>query len=244
LLERCLEAVRRTTPGIDVQPVVVEHQSSGTRQVAESFGCDVVPYGRVFNFADMNNLGAAEARHDALLFLNDDVTPTRAAWLDPLLALIERPDVAIAGAKLVYPSGAIQHAGIALGIGEGTGHIGRGKFASDLWRWLELRRNVSAVTGACLAIRRDVFAQLNGVAAAFPVNYHDTDLCLRARAAGYDVIFEPSATLRHDECATRASGTRVTERDEFWQRWGELLERSDPFFTPFLEGEELRLVHK
>jgi GT2 family glycosyltransferase len=244
LLERCLEAVRRTTPGIDVQPVVVEHQSSETRQVAESFGCDVVPYGRVFNFADMNNLGAAEARHDTLLFLNDDVTPTRAAWLDPLLALVERPDLAIAGAKLVYPSGAIQHAGIALGIGEGTGHIGRGKFASDLWRWLELRRNVSAVTGACFAIRRDVFVQLNGFDAAFPVNYNDTDLCLRARAAGYDVIFEPSATLRHDECATRASGTRVSERGEFSQRWGELLERPDPFFTPFLEGEELRLVHK
>jgi O-antigen biosynthesis protein len=236
--------VRRTTPGIDVQAVVVEHQSPETRQVAESFGCDVVPYGRVFNFADMNNAGAAEARHDTLLFLNDDVTATRAAWLDPLIALVERPDVAIAGAKLVYPSGAIQHAGIALGIGEGTGHIGRGKFASDLWRWLELRRNVSAVTGACLAIRRDVFAQLNGFDTEFPVNYNDTDLCLRARAAGYDVIFEPSATLRHDECATRASGTRVAEREQFSQRWGELLERPDPFFTPFLEGEDLKLVYK
>jgi hypothetical protein len=96
-----------------------------------------------------------------------------------------------------------------------------------------------------LAIRRDVFMQLNGFDTAFPVNYNDTDLCLRARAAGYDVIFEPSATLRHDECATRASGTQVAERDEFWQRWGEeLLERPDPFFTPFLQGEELRLVHK
>ena len=93
------------------------------------------------------------------------------------------------GAKLVYPSGAIQHAGIALGIGEGSGHIGRGQFASDLWRWLELRRNVSAVTGACMVIRRDVFVELNGFDTAFAVNYNDVDLCLRARAAGYKVVY-------------------------------------------------------
>ena len=90
----------------------------------------------------------------------------------------------------------LRHAGIALGIGEGTGHIGRGKFASDLWRWLELRRNVSAVTGACMAIRREVFEELRGFDADFPVNYNDADLCLRARKAGYEVIFEPAAVLR------------------------------------------------
>ena len=242
LLERCLESLKRTTSGTAVQVIVVEHQSLETRQVAESFECDIVSYGRVFNFADMNNAGAAEARHNALLFLNDDVTAQNSGWLQALIALIERPDIGIAGAKLVYPSGAIQHAGIALGIGEGTGHIARGKFASDVWRWLELRRNVSAVTGACLAIRRDVFAQLNGFTTAFPVNYNDADLCLRARAAGYEVVFEPGATLRHDECATRSGGTKVEEREEFWQRWGHLLEQPDPYFTPFLDGEEMRLV--
>ena len=210
--------------------------------MAESFGCDVVSYGRLFHFADMNNAGAAESRRDSLLFLNDDVTALRPGWLESLTALVERPDIAISGAKLVYPSGAIQHAGIALGIGEGTGHIGRGKFASDLWRWLDVRRNVSAVTGACLAIRRGVFEKLNGFDLDFPVNYNDADLCLRARHAGYEVVFEPGATLRHDECATRGSGTKVEERELFWQRWGERLEAPDPYFTPYLEGEEMRLV--
>jgi O-antigen biosynthesis protein len=242
LLERCLESLRRTTHNLELQLIVVEHQSPATREVAESFGCDIVPYGRMFNFADMNNVGAAEARHDSLLFLNDDVTALRGGWLETLLALAQRPDIAIAGAKLVYPSGAIQHAGIALGIGEGTGHIGRGKFASDLWRWLEMRRNVSAVTGACLAIRREVFRELNGFDTDFAVNYNDADLCLRARMAGYEVVFEPSAALRHDECATRASGTKVEERQLFWERWGEALEYPDPYFTPFLQGEEMRLT--
>ena len=242
LLGRCLESLQRTLRGINAQIIVVEHQSSETRQVAESFQCDVVPYGRMFHFADMNNTGAAEARNDALLFLNDDIVATHAGWLEPMLALIARPDIGIAGAKLLYPSGAIQHAGIALGIGEGTGHIGRGQFASDLWRWLELRRNVSAVTGACLAIRRSVFEEMNGFDLSFPVNYNDVDLCLRSRSAGYEVIFEPSSTLRHDECATRAAGTKLEERELFWQRWGEQLETPDPFFTPYLEGEEMRLV--
>jgi GT2 family glycosyltransferase len=241
LLERCLDALRRTTTGIDLQTIVVEHQSVETRQAAEQFGCMVIPYGRVFNFADMNNVGAAEARHDTLLFLNDDVTAQRAGWLEPLLGLVARPEIAVAGAKLVYPSGAIQHAGIALGIGEGTGHIGRGQFASDLWRWLNLRRNVSAVTGACMVIRREVFVQLNGFDTAFAVNYNDVDLCLRARAAGYEVVYEPAATLRHDECATRGSGTKMEERELFWDRWGELIDRPDPYFTPYLEGEEMRL---
>ena len=241
LLERCLDALRRTTAGIDLQLIVVEHQSFETRGMAQQFGCTVIPYGRVFNFADMNNVGAADARHDTLLFLNDDVTAQRSGWLEPLLALVERPEIAIAGAKLVYPSGAIQHAGIALGIGEGTGHIGRGQFASDVWRWLNLRRNISAVTGACMAIRRNVFQELTGFDTSFAVNYNDVDLCLRARAAGYEVVYEPAATLRHDECATRGSGTKVEERELFWDRWGELIERPDPYFTPYLDGEEMRL---
>lgn len=242
LLERCVESLRRTVSGISLQIVVVEHQSPETRQTAESYGCDVISFGRMFHFADMNNEGASIARHENLLFLNDDVTALRPGWAASLLALVQRPDIAIAGAKLLYPAGAIQHAGIALGIGEGTGHIGRGQFASDLWRWLEMRRNVSAVTGACMAMRSSVFGELNGFDSQFPINYNDVDLCLRAHAAGYEVLIDPSVALRHDECATRASGTQVEERDLFWNRWSVVLERPDPYFTPFLEDEELRLV--
>jgi GT2 family glycosyltransferase len=98
------------------------------------------------------------------------------------------------------------------------------------------------VTGACLAIRREVFEELHGFDVEFPVNYNDADLCIRARKAGYEVIFEPAAVLRHDECATRASGTKVEERERFWERWGDILDAPDPYFTPHLDGEELRLV--
>ena len=76
----------------------------------------------------------------------------------------------------------------------------------------------------------------------FPVNYNDVDLCLRARKAGYEVVFEPAAVLRHDECATRGSGTKIEERERSGNAGASILERPDPYFTPYLDGEELRLV--
>ena len=193
------------------------------------------------NFADMNNAGAAEARHDSLLFLNDDVTAQRTGWLEPLLGLVNRPEIAIAGAKLVYPSGAIQHAGIALGIGEGTGHIGRGQFASDLWRWLKLRRNVSAVTGACMAIRRQVFVELKGFDTGFAVNYNDIDLCLRARAGRIRGSLRTVGRHCVTTSALRAAPAPRSKSASCLARWGELIEHPDPYFTPYLEGEEMRL---
>ena len=98
------------------------------------------------------------------------------------------------------------------------------------------------IPGACLAIRREVFETLNGFDVEFPVNYNDVDLCLRARQVGYEVVFEPEAKLRHDECATRASGTRVERENGSGSAGGELLDQPDPYFTRYLDGEELRLV--
>ena len=138
------------------------------------------------------------------------------------------------GARLLYPSGAIQHAGMAIGIMEGAGHLYRNTFAAEYWSWLPFTRNVSAVTGACLAIRKKVFDELGGFDASFPVNYNDVDLCLRARRAGYQVVVEPAAVLRHDECQSRRPGVRLEERDLFEQRWAAWLERGDPFYSPHL----------
>jgi GT2 family glycosyltransferase len=161
-----------------------------------------------------------------------------------LLAHLQRPEVGVVGAKLVYRSGAIQHSGITVGIMDGTGHPGRGLFQSDLWRWLDQTRNVSAVTGACMGLRRPVFDALGGFDPDFPVNYNDVDLCLRARRAGYEIIYEPHALLRHDECQTRTPGTHLKERERFQERWVEELEKPDPYFSPLLskDSEEIRLV--
>jgi GT2 family glycosyltransferase len=246
LLGRCLESVAQTAAAIDHEYVIVHHQSGGNDRDMEAvlrrFKCSVVPYTAAFNFSAMNNAATQVARKAVLVFLNDDITALETGWAETLLAHAMRPCIGVAGAKLVYPSGAIQHAGIAVGIGEGAGHMARGTFRNDLWRWLELTRDVSAVTGACMAMRRDLFNELGGFDEQFPVNYNDVDLCLRARAAGYRIIVDPSVVLQHDEARTRVAGTSFSERELFHDRWHDVL--NDPFYSPLLDrgGEAIALA--
>ncbi|HWB83412.1 MAG TPA: glycosyltransferase [Bryobacteraceae bacterium] len=237
LLRRAIAAVERKTSHAAHEFVVVRHEQ-GNASVWDSLRLRRepvwVPYYGPFNFARMNNLAARQASGDVLVFLNDDVTPISRDWLSDLMAHALRPEVAVAGARLVYPSGAIQHAGLVTGIGQGVGHIHRDTFGSPYWNWLPFTRNVSAVTGACLAIRRSVFEELLGFDEAFPINYNDVDLCLRARRAGYEVIIEPHSVLRHRECRTRKPGIDFEERELWQERWARWLERSDFFYTPNL----------
>ncbi len=237
LLKQCLEAIARHTSHANRELVIVEHRTGDVAamdRLLKEWDCVRVPYSGPFNFAAMNNLGARHAGGAVLVFMNDDVEPLDAGWLSALLAHANRPDVAAVGAKLVYPSGAVQHAGIVIGIMEGAGHLHRNTFGSPYWNWLPFTRNVSAVTGACLAIRKSVFQELGGFDETFPVNYNDADLCLRARQAGYQVIVEPAALLRHRECQSRQAGVRLEERHAFEQRWAAWLERGDPFYSPYL----------
>jgi GT2 family glycosyltransferase len=212
--------------------VVVEHLAGAPRRRAP--GARVVPDTGPFDFASMNNMGARHASGEVLVFLNDDVLPLDERWLAALAAQAVRPEVGVVGARLVYPGGAIQHAGMAVGIGDGTGHPQRDTFGAGYWNWWNLTREVSAVTGACMAVRRAVFEQLGGFDTRFPVNYNDADLCLRAREAGYQVIYEAAALLRHDECRTRRPGVRFAERAGWERRWGG---RHDPYYSPNLDRQ-------
>ena len=207
---------------------------AGLERAARSAGAAHVPFEGAFNFALMCNLGARAAQGEILIFLNDDVIPIAPLWLESLIAQVQRNGVGIAGARLLYPSGLIQHAGVAFGIGDACGHPGRNTLGSPWFPWLDRTRDVSAVTGACMAVRKAVFEELGGFDPSFPVNYNDVDLCLRARAAGYRVIYESAAVLRHHECQTRRPGTEFDERLLFFRRWGALMARGDPFYNPNL----------
>jgi GT2 family glycosyltransferase len=237
LLKRCLQTVGERTAYAHREVVIVQHRAgdiAAMDRLLDTYDCVRVPYTGPFNFAAMNNLGARHATGDVLVFMNDDVEPLESEWLTALLAHANRREVGPVGAKLVYPSGAIQHAGIVTGIMEGAGHLHRNTFGSPYWNWLPFTRNVSAVTGACLAIRKSVFEELGGFDASFPINYNDVDLCLRARQAGYEAIVEPAALLRHYECQSRQAGVRLEERYLFEQRWAAWLESGDPFYSPHL----------
>jgi len=182
----------------------------------------------------MNNLAAEAASGATLVLLNDDIEPLVPEWLELLVAQTQRRGVGVAGAKLLYPSGAVEHAGVAVGILDGAGHPGRGLLAAELCAWLDLTRNVSAVTGACLAVRREVFRDLGGLDVRFPVNYNDVDFCLRAREAGLEIVYEASAVLRHYEAQSRLPYTTLEERERFHERWGRVIGAGDRFYNPNL----------
>jgi GT2 family glycosyltransferase len=233
-------------PGREI--VVVRHgaaQGAALVKPLTSTQCVQIPFEGPFNFSSMNNRGAQAASGEILVFLNDDVEPLVPEWMALLVSQAQRPEVGVVGARLLYPSGAVQHAGIVIGIMDGAGHPHRGTFGSRYWNWLDTARNVSAVTGACLAIRKCVFDELGGFDTAFAVNYNDVDLCLRAREAGFEVLYEPAAALVHREGQTRSPGTRYEERELLYQRWGNKLEQGDPFYNPNLtrvrEDASLRL---
>jgi O-antigen biosynthesis protein len=236
-LALCLKGIEASTAYSRREIVVVQHKTGGDAQMEALLSgsrCVRVPFSGSFHYSRMNNAGAAAAHGEALIFLNDDVLPLAPDWLELLMGHLQRPETGAVGAKLLYPSGAVQHVGIALGLMGGVGHPFRGTFGSPYWHWLDCARNVSAVTGACLGIRKKLFQEFGGFDESFPVNFNDVDLCLRLRAAGYSIICEPSAILRHDECGTRMPGVASKEKSVFLSRYAELVDRGDPFYHPAL----------
>ncbi len=250
-IEPCLAAIERHRAGLPVEVLVVD---TGT---ADSRGRSVLrklpPLARVlrwpgrrFNYAAANNFAVRQTRAPMLLFLNDDTEPLDDRWLAALLEVARWSEVAIAGSLLLYPDRTIQHAGIVLGVGGPAGHVLRGvpDGARPNQTWALRRRDVSAVTGASMLVRRDAFEALGGFDESFSLAYNDVDLCLRARARGLHVIFEPASRLLHKESATRRKRHVPAEERRFLSRWGGAILRGDPFYSPNLtrEREDLSLA--
>ena len=200
-----------------------------------------------FNFAAFNNAAAGEARGDILLLLNNDVEALQPGWLGEMVCHAVRADVGAVGARLLYPDGTVQHAGILLGPDGAATHVGRGATPDDpgYLGQLARTRDLSAVTGACLAIRSSVWQAVGGMDERLAVTWNDVDLCLRVRSAGLRVIWTPHATLLHREAATRgleaddpARAARFrTEQALMRDLWGDALD-NDPFLNPNLIATE------
>jgi GT2 family glycosyltransferase len=242
MLETCLASLRATANQVVRQIVVVAHEECGPNpslhSVIKRAGAVALTFCGAFHFASMCNLGAGIAEAPNLLFLNDDVRATEPEWSELLAEQVSREEVGVAGAVLWYPSGALQHAGIVTGVVDGVGHVGRYMHSSKLWPWLLATRNVSAVTGACLAIRKDLFGRLGGFDTLFPNNYNDVDLCFRVRSHGYRVICVPVPGLIHRECQSRAGIVHFEERYRLYEQWADLLRQPDPYFSPALAPTE------
>jgi GT2 family glycosyltransferase len=186
---------------------------------------------------------ARKASGAYLVFLHDDVQPQKPDWLANLLAVAQRPEVGVVGAKLVYPNGAIQHSGIVTGMQGGAGNPGRGLYQSDYWRWLDYTRNVAAVSGACLVTRKQVFESVGGFDKAFHSDLAAVNFCLRVRQAGFEVILEQRACMVHED-RDRVQPSSA-EQELFRKKWAAILAKPDPYYHRYLrldrEDTSLRL---
>ena len=230
-----------------IHVVIVDHRSDEPESVKtlaalEGQGATIVPFDAPFNWSQASNMGARAATDPLLVFANNDMEMLTQGWDVALRVILADDEVGVAGARLLYPDGTYQHAGVLFGTGSGapTVHEGLGHQGSDPGpggRW-HARRLASAVTGAFLATRRSSFEQLGGFDEQFAIAYNDLDFCLRTREFGQRVIYCGDVVLTHYESLTRGRNVRAAEVawDEveltlFARRWGTIL-RADPGYNP------------
>lgn len=249
---RCVQAVLAGTRYADFDLVVAVSQPGPLDPAQRALAARIEADGRArvlplraerFNYSWANNRAVAATAGEYVLLLNDDVSPIEPGWLDAMAAHLTDPAVGAVGAKLLYPDGTVQHGGVIMGLaglcdhasrrlpGDAPGYAGRAVLAQEL----------SAVTGACLLIRRRLLERLGGLDEAYPSAFNDVDLCLRVREAGYSVVFAPEAVLHHHELRTYGShyaGERApfeeTEVARMRARWAGMI-AEDPFHSPNLD---------
>src|SRR5438067_1889446 len=249
LLKRCVESIRARTDYEPFEIVVVdngsieEETSAFLRQSEADKSIRVVVENGPFNYSRLNNRAAAAARGDILVFLNNDTEIDDAGWLTELISHAARAEVGAVGARLWYPDGTLQHGGVILGLGGVAGHafpnIPRGH--PGYFNRAMLQQNCSAVTGACMVVRKSVFEELRGFDEVnLGVTFNDIDFCLRLTQRGYRIVWTPYANLVHHESASRGHHRTWEEQREFeravdymQKTWGTQL-MHDPFYNPSL----------
>ena len=212
-------------------------------QTADTPQISVVVYSGEFNYSAVNNLGVSYAEGDYILLLNNDTEVITVNWMEELLMYAQRQDVGAVGAKLYYGDKTIQHAGVVIGLGahrtaghthykqhrQNLGYMGRLCYAQD----------VSAVTGACLLVKKSLYQEAGGLDEGFAVSLNDVDFCLKLRQKGLLNVFTPFAELFHYESVSRGlddTGERAArydrESERFREKWKEVLAKGDPYYNP------------
>ena len=263
LTRQCVEAIRKYTTGVKYEIILLDNWSDGSD--AEKFAVEQgnLPNTRVlriaepFNYSAINNQGVAAAQYPYLLFLNNDVFVDDTAWLRTLLnEMLVDPSAGAIGAKLLYPNGTVQHAGVVLGVGGVADHAFRGLGGTEpgYIAHAMTTREVAAVTAACMLVRRDAFEQVGGFdIEALGIAFNDVDLCLKLRQAGYRILFTPDVVCEHRESMSRGDDLNeeklarfMLENEVMRVRWGDVLP-IDPFYNRHFAREggvyrDLRII--
>ena len=238
-LQKCVESIRQKTTYRNYDIIIVDNQSveARTQRYLSSLGKDrqisVIRHDAEFNFSSINNLSVNHADGDFLVFLNNDIEVIEPGWLEAMLESMQIPEVAVVGAKLLYPDDTVQHAGVALWHGGVAGHVHcrLPKEAHGYFGMANTIRDCTAVSAACMMVKKKIFKELGGFDDSYAVSYQDVDFCLRVREMGYEVVFTPFALLYHHESAS--TGRRTDEREErlFRERWREKI-LADKYYNP------------
>lgn len=250
VLKPCIEMILSTTEYPNFEILILDNRTFCPKTLAyleevqrRDGRVRVLRWPAEFNYSAINNFGVEAARGSLIALVNNDIEPLDGHWLSEMVSQACRPDIGCVGAKLYYPQGTVQHAGVIMGIGGVAGHAHRffpGEADGYCGR-LKVAQNLSAVTAACLMVRRSVYEEVGGLNEAdLAVAFNDVDFCLKVRRAGYRNLWTPYAELTHHESATRhavGSAPRVEKeaREVAYMRrnWGKLLAK-DPAYNPNL----------
>jgi GT2 family glycosyltransferase len=252
LLQACVNSVVAVSQRKDFEAIVIDNGSVEPRTLAffEEVQKDqrfrVLTRPGPFNFSALCNDAAREARSESLVFLNNDTEVISADWLDRLLAWAALPEIGAVGAKLLYPDGGVQHAGVTLGIDGRAAHFQQNIARDEVGYFGRAcaPHEISAVTAACLAVSKSKFDAVGGFDDQnLPIEYNDLDLCLRLSERGWKTVLEPRALLFHHESASRGASLSPDLRYSkefayFTKRWLHKL-RDDPYFHPALSLDSL-----
>jgi GT2 family glycosyltransferase len=250
ILQPCIESIFARDYA-DAEIIIVDNGSNEPETLAyleelEKYDTvRIIKDPKEFNFSRINNMAVSEAKGEIICFLNNDTEVLSGDWLNRARAYLSMDDVGMVGARLLFPDGALQHFGIALGMGEhrvaGVPHLGMDASLPGYFGKARLLQEVSAVTAACLFVRKTDFEAVGGFEEELRVAYNDIDLCLKIRARGLKILADPDITLIHKESRTRGSdkhGDRARRLDEEagWMRnrWANELD-SDPYYSPNID---------
>jgi len=246
-LKRCITSIRERSTYDNYEIIIVENNSESEEifDYYRSIECDnirIVRYEGRFNYSKICNLGVANAKGEYILLLNNDVQVITVNWLEEMLMYAQRSDVGAVGAKLYYANKTIQHAGVVIGLGAhrtaGHTHYGQSRENLGYMGRLCYAQDVSAVTGACLMVKKSLYDKVGGLDESFEVSLNDVDLCLKLRHEGLLNVFTPFAELYHFESISRGlddNGEKAKRYEEesarFREKWKQDLEAGDPYYN-------------
>ncbi len=252
LIRQCIESILKKTKYQNYEILIIDNNSDDIATLQYLHGLNsetrirIIKDDRPFNFSALNNTAVKLARGEFIGLLNNDLEVISPEWLSEMISIALQPQIGAVGAKLWYPNETLQHGGVILGLGGVAGHLHKNMLRNEYgyFNRAMLTQSLSAVTAACLVIRKSIYEEVGGLDEQnLQVAFNDVDFCLRVRETGYTNIWTPYAELYHHESATRGyentpeKQMRFTKEVQYMkQRWGDLL-FNDPAYNPNLTLE-------